>query len=66
MYENKEIYTIARMAKVLEVSESGYYKWIAALNAPISDKELEDIELAEEIHKIFVESHGSFGSSKIK
>lgn len=65
MYENKEMYSIARMAKVLEVSESGYYKWIAALNAPISDKELEDIELAEEIHKIFVESHGSFGSRKI-
>ena len=56
MCQNKEKYSIARMAKVLEVSESGYYKWIAALNAPLSNKEAEDIELAEEIHKLFVVS----------
>lgn len=65
MCQNKEKYSIARMAKVLEVSESGYYKWIAALNAPLSNKEAEDIELAEEIHKLFVGSKGSFGARKI-
>ena len=65
MRENKSVFTIARMAKVLEVSESGYYKWIASLNAPLRSKEAEDISIAEEIHQIFVHSKGSFGSRKI-
>lgn len=65
MREHKNEFPIARMAKVLHVSESGYHKWIASLNRPLSAKEHEDISLTEEIHHIFMESKGSFGCRKI-
>ena len=45
MYEH----TIARMAKVLKVSQSGYFKWLKKKDAPLTEKEREDIRLTEEI-----------------
>lgn len=65
MREHRKEFPIARMAKVLGVSESGYYKWAASLNSPLSTKEQEDVAITEEIHRIFVNSKGSFGSRKI-
>ena len=53
------------MAKVLKVSQSGYYKWVRKLAAPITEKELDDIALTEEIFHLFKCSRGSFGSRKI-
>lgn len=66
MREHKHEHSIARMAKVLKVSESGYYKWLKRNDAPITDKEREDIALTEEILKIYRKSRGSFGYRKIK
>lgn len=65
MHEHKDEYTIARMAKALNVSESGYYKWVKQAFAPPTEKELEDIALAIEISDIFRRSRGSYGSRKI-
>lgn len=65
MREHKHEHSIARMAKVLKVSESGYYKWLKRNDAPITDKEREDIALTEEILKIYRKSRGSFGYRKI-
>lgn len=65
MHENRNEFSVARMAKVLGVSESGYYKWVAKLDAPLSAKDVEDIAIAEEIHDIFVSSRGSYGSRKV-
>ena len=53
------------MAKVLKVSQSGYYKWVRKLAAPITEKELDDIALTEKIFDLFKRSRGSFGSRKI-
>ena len=53
------------MAKVLEVSESGYYKWMKKLNGPLTEKEMEDLELTREIYDIFKKYHGIFGARKI-
>ena len=53
------------MAKILGVSESGYYKYISRLSAPPTEKELDDVALAEEIYSVFQGSRGSFGSRKI-
>ena len=53
------------MAKVLEVSESGYYKWARRLNAPPTKRELENLELTEIIYDLFWKYHGIFGSRKI-
>ena len=53
------------MAKVLKVSESGYYKWARHLNAPPTNREKEEIELTRIIHTLFWKYHGIFGSRKI-
>ena len=65
MFENRDEFSISRMAKVLNASESGYYKWLARLQSSPSRKELEDIELAKEIAEIFRHSRGSYGSRKV-
>ena len=53
------------MARVLEVSESGYYKWLNRLHAPLTEREKVDLELTKEIHEIYWSSYGVFGSRKI-
>jgi putative transposase len=65
MFENRNEFSISRMAKVLKASESGYYKWLSRLSAPPSRKELEDSALAHEIMDIFRRSRGSYGSRKV-
>ena len=52
MREHRQEHTIARMAKVLGVSESGYFKWCKKNNAPLTEKEQEDIKITEEIFAI--------------
>lgn len=53
------------MAKVINASESGYYKWLARCSAPLTEKEQEDIDLAKEILSIFKGSRGSYGVRKV-
>ena len=65
MFQHKEEHAIARMARVLSVSESGYYKWLKRLNAPPTEREQEELDLTEEIYNIFKASHYSYGSRKI-
>ena len=65
MFCHKEEHAIARMAKVLSVSESGYYKWLKRRNAPPTARELEELNLTEEIYNIFKESRYTYGSRKI-
>lgn len=65
MYRHSAEFSIARMAKVLEVSESGYYKWFAKQNREAGPKELEEAALTAEILRIFRLSRGSFGSRKV-
>ncbi len=65
MYEYRETFHTVRMAKVLKVSESGYYKWLRCREAVPGAKEVSDRLLGEEIDKIFRESRGSYGSRKI-
>ena len=50
MYVNRTEFRIDRMAKVLQVSQSGYYKWVKKMEAPPTEKELE--EAAESIGKV--------------
>ena len=62
MWKHRDEYSIARMAKVLDVSESGYYRW---LSRKPSKREEDDLVLIEEIAEIFYASHQIFGSRKI-
>lgn len=58
-------HTIARMAKVLAVSESGYYKWCRKAEGPLSKKDAEDLMLTQEIWRIYAGSKRVFGSRKV-
>ena len=62
---HKEEFSIARMARVLNVSESGYHRWVRRKAAPPTEHELEDMRLLEEIRQIYYGSRGVFGSRKI-
>ena len=62
MYKHRNEHTIVKMAKVLEVSESGYYKWV---KRPPSKREQEDIELIHEIKRLYDKFHGIYGARKI-
>lgn len=65
MHEHKHEHTIARMAKVLKVSQSGYFKWLKKKDSPLTEKEREDIRLTEKIYEIYRSSRGSYGSRKV-
>lgn len=66
MYVHRNEFHIDRMAKVLHVSQSGYYKWVQRNNAPLTEKEKEDIALRDRIFELFCQSRGSYGSRKAK
>lgn len=65
MYAHREEFRIDRMAKVLEVSESGYYKWLKRRTGPMTKKEVSDQLLTKEIFTEYCRSRGSYGSRKI-
>ncbi|MBR3671149.1 MAG: IS3 family transposase [Spirochaetia bacterium] len=65
MYVNRTEFRIDRMAKVLQVSQSGYYKWVRRMEAPLTEKEREDQILKDKIFELFRQSRGSYGSRKI-
>jgi len=62
MWKHRDEYSVAKMAKVLGVSESGYYRW---LSRKPSKRAEEDLVLIEEIAEIFYTNHRVFGSRKI-
>lgn len=62
MLNHRDEYSIAKMAKVLQVSESGYYRW---LSRPPSKRKQEDLILIEEIAEIYYSSKQIFGSRKV-
>lgn len=64
MYRYRHEHAVSRMAKVLEVSQSGYYKWLRRQNE-LSLRDIENIEIAQEILDIFCEYKGIFGIRKI-
>ena len=49
----------------MHVSLSGYYKWRNRLSAPLTEKELEDLALKDEIFRLFCQSRGSLGGRRI-
>ena len=55
MYRFRHEHAIARMAKVIEVSESGYYKWKNAQKAQTL-RQIENMLLSKEIGKIYDQS----------
>jgi putative transposase len=55
-------FPVALMCKVLDVSKSGYYRW---LNRKPSVHEIEDVKLLVEIRTIYQENREVYGSPKV-
>ena len=51
------------MCEVLKVSRSAYYEW---LKRPMTNREIEDIKLSEQIKVIFNESRQTYGHRRVK
>lgn len=64
MYRFRHEHAIARMAKVIEVSESGYYKWKNAQKAQTL-RQIENMRLSKEIGKIYDQSKAVYGIRKV-
>lgn len=53
------------MCEVLEVSPSGFYKWLRTQSKPRSEKEAYKDEIKQKISKSFHESMGTYGSPRV-
>ena len=56
------MFRVKKMCQVFEVSRSGYYYW---LEYPISQRKKKDIQLKEEIRRIYDKSRKRYGSPRI-
>jgi putative transposase len=54
-----------KMCNVLEVSKSGYYKWLHAQNQPQTEKETYRKEIEQKVCKSYHESQGTYGSPRV-
>ena len=64
MKQNMATFSARAMCDVLKVSKSGYYSW-ANQDFP-SARSLENKKLSQEIHRIFLEHKGRYGSRRIR
>ena len=59
---HKEEFTIEKMCKVLQVSKSGYYKWLKQLP---SKRAIRNASLVKDIHRVYRMSKRRYGSPRI-
>jgi len=62
IHEKRAAFPIKTLCRVLEVSTSGYYDWLAE---PITERERRDEPLREETRTVFVEHRGRYGSPRV-
>jgi len=62
---HKREFSIVKMCRVLKVSTSGYYKWLAKQAAPITEKEEYKMKVTQKIKQSFHESYGTYGSPRV-
>lgn len=68
MQAEKARYPIARMARLLKVSTSGYYAWVAAQHrdeAQIPPRVAARRRLDRRVRRIWVDSHKTYGSLRV-
>lgn len=58
----KQEFPVVVMCRVLEVSESGFYAW---RKRPICQRSREDAQLTQEIHQVFDQHQGRYGSPRV-
>ena len=60
--EQREQYPVRLMCRVLEVSPSGYYAW---RTRPVSQREMANQQLIQEIKEVFDASQRTYGSPRV-
>jgi transposase InsO family protein len=58
-------FEVTRMARLLEVSSSGYYRWRAAQDRPALPSEVRRADLDAKIISFHKASHGTYGSPRV-
>ena len=58
-------FEVTRMARLLEVSPSGYYRWKAAQGRPALPSEVRRADLDAKIISFHKASHGTYGSPRV-
>lgn len=62
--DHRELFSVKRLRRVLEVSRSGYYRWRAGIGARAA-RHAADEALAEKIRQVHAEYNGTYGSPRI-
>lgn len=62
--DHRDAFGVKRLCRVLECSRSGFYRWLAGVDARAARRRA-DAELAERIKKIHADSDGTYGSPRV-
>jgi len=62
VFEERQNHSVVLLCQTLEISRSGYYKW---LKRDLSEREKENIRLLERIMEIFEETNQNYGCPRI-
>ncbi|WP_311764951.1 IS3 family transposase [Paenibacillus agricola] len=62
MYEHRSEYRLEKMCRIMEVSRSGYYKW---LRCPESNRERPHKEWTGQVKEVYDRSRQIYGSPKV-
>jgi transposase InsO family protein len=62
--DHRDAFGVKRLCRVLEVSRSGFYRWLATAPAREARGRADD-ELAEQIRAIHAETDGTYGSPRV-
>ena len=62
IFESRSGFKLGKMCKLLEVSRSGYHKY---LRSQMNERRIENMLIAEEIKRIYKDKHGRYGSPRI-
>lgn len=65
MKEHMEVYSVAAMCRALDVSRSGFYKWLNR-HKKLSDKQWEDAMLRMEIRQVHQDSKKTYGRPRLQ